>query len=198
MEVFGELDANKIIKQLENWGGICLSNFIPLRYRETLLSELKTRNWEQAEAVYGKFSTKQAFARVNTFHRDSSFFAFQFLLAQKLREKLGDMRQGALRSPLHFNDLVAQRYLPGTFGITPHMDGKRYINLIAIAVLEGEGDFYLCHNREGDGKHVISNKAGDLILMRAMGFLGEETRPFHGVGEIYSTRTTFTLRQEKT
>jgi hypothetical protein len=43
----------------------------------------------------------------------------------------------------------------------------------------------------------LPNAPGDLILLRAPGFMGSDVRPFHGVAEIAEQRTTFALRQQK-
>jgi hypothetical protein len=98
-------------------------------------------------------------------------------------------------SPLHFNSLSLQKYAQGSIGITPHRDGLRYINLICIFVIAGQGRFFVCADRSGQEAVEIEATPGNVILMRAPGFLGEDLRPFHFVSEISATRYSFGLRQ---
>lgn len=118
--------------------------------------------------------------------------AFQALLEQRLAEVV----PYPFATSLHFNAMVLQKYEKGALGITPHLDGKRYVNLVCIFVLEGEGKFYVCDNRAGDNPREIDATLGKVIFMRAPGFRGmENNRPFHFVTNISSDRYTLTLRQ---
>lgn len=98
---------------------------------------------------------------------------------------------------LVFNDLMLQRYSVGEVGITPHRDRTAYRNLVCLFVLEGKGRFYVCDDRTGSGAREIPHVAGDVLLMRAPGFLGSAERPFHFVRDIQSPRYVFGLRQER-
>jgi hypothetical protein len=98
---------------------------------------------------------------------------------------------------LEFNDLMLQRYSVGEVGITPHVDRTAYRNVVCLFVLEGQGRFYICDDRAGNGAREIPHVAGDVVLMRAPGFLGSEERPFHFVRDIRSPRYVFGLRHER-
>jgi len=80
------------------------------------------------------------------------------------------------------NLVIVQRFKPGTRGITPHLDGKRFVKLVAILTTKGGARFTVCKNRKGDVVDEWEAKAGSLILLRAPGFAGQEDgRPFHMV-----------------
>lgn len=119
--------------------------------------------------------------------------SFQELLNQALR----GVHLDPWETPLCFNSMVLQKYEPGSLGITPHRDGRRYINLICIFVLAGDGKFYVCADRSGRQSQEIPASAGDAILMKAPGFQGMPAcdRPFHYVTQIRTTRYTLGLRQ---
>ena len=87
------------------------------------------------------------------------------------------------------------RYETGSLGITPHRDGFKYKNLIGIFMIGGRGRFYVCSDRAGNDAREIDASPGNVILMKAPGFLGRKERPFHYVTDIQGTRYIFGLRQ---
>jgi len=95
-----------------------------------------------------------------------------------------------------FNTCTLARYPAGSIGITPHRDPLRYKNLICIFILEGNGKFFLCKDRSGQNPQEIAAPAGNVIFLRAPGFRGINTRPFHFVTGIHTMRYSFVLRQE--
>ncbi len=95
------------------------------------------------------------------------------------------------------NDLVMQRYPPGAHGITPHRDHVRYIGLVAIVQLSGDGRFCVCDDRPGNGARELPAGPGDAILMRAPGFAGRRDRPFHFLDDITAERYGFGMRCER-
>jgi hypothetical protein len=97
---------------------------------------------------------------------------------------------------LAFNSLVLQKYNKNSIGITPHRDHLKYINLICIFIIKGKGRFFVCSDREGHNAIEINSEPGNLIILRAPGFLGTKLRPFHYVTDINETRYTFGLRQK--
>jgi len=92
------------------------------------------------------------------------------------------------------NDLILQRYAPGSRGITPHRDHLRYRGLVLIVVLSGDGQFCVCTDRSGREAQSIAAAPGDLLLMRAPGFGESEIRPFHFLTAISRERLSFGLR----
>lgn len=113
-----------------------------------------------------------------------------------LNAALAQLEPSPLAAPLRLNDLVAQRYLPGSFGITAHRDHLRYVGLVALVVLNGSGRFCVCRDRTGADAHEIPAKPGDLLLMRAPGFQGRRDRPFHFLSDITALRYSIGLRQD--
>ncbi len=99
---------------------------------------------------------------------------------------------------LPLNDLVLQRYPPGARGITPHRDHVRYVGLVAIVQLSGDGHFGLCTDRGGADSRVLEAGPGDGILMRAPGFGGARHRPFHFLDGITVERYSLGMRCDRT
>ena len=99
---------------------------------------------------------------------------------------------------LPLNDLVLQRYPPGARGITPHRDHVRYVGLVVIVQMSGDGRFGLCNDRSGAGARVLDAGPGDGILMRAPGFSGAKHRPFHFLDGITVERYSLGMRSDKT
>ena len=99
---------------------------------------------------------------------------------------------------LPLNDLVLQRYPPGARGITPHRDHVRYVALVAIVQLSGDGRFGLCADRGGTNSRVLEAGPGDGILMRAPGFGGAAHRPFHFLDGITVERYSLGMRSDRT
>ena len=95
------------------------------------------------------------------------------------------------------NDLVLQRYPPGARGITPHRDHVRYVGLVVIVQLSGDGRFGLCEDRNGAGIRALAAGPGDGILMRAPGFTGATGRPFHFLDGITAERYSFGMRCDR-
>ena len=99
---------------------------------------------------------------------------------------------------LPLNDLVLQRYPPGARGITPHRDHVRYVGLVVIVQLSGDGRFGLCAERSGAGARPLTAGPGDGILMRAPGFAGAKDRPFHFLDRITVERYSLGMRCDRT
>ena len=72
-------------------------------------------------------------------------------------------------------------YVPGSIGITPHMDGKWYRRLVVVATVSGRAPFAICRSRDPDDvlERWVAGP-GDLVLMRGPGLAGtRDGRPFH-------------------
>lgn len=98
--------------------------------------------------------------------------------------------------PVTFNEAVIQYYRPCPCGISPHRDHIRYINLIGILIVDGEGDFHVCDDRAGNGARRIPAGPGDFLLMRGPGFDDSRYRPFHMLGAVRSDRLIVGYRQD--
>ena len=91
----------------------------------------------------------------------------------------------------------AERYAPGSRGITPHRDHLRYGGLVALVILSGDGRFCLCRDRCGSNAREIAAGPGDALLMRAPGLAGSSDRPFHFLDQITKERLSFGLRWDR-
>lgn len=115
---------------------------------------------------------------------------------QRLHRALALMPDPPLNTDFTINDIVCQEYRPGDLGITPHRDHVSYTGLIVLVVLGGRGRYFVCADRQGNGKREIAASAGWAILMPGPGFGDRTDRPFHMVGGITALRYSVGLRHD--
>lgn len=113
-----------------------------------------------------------------------------------LQRALQSLDPPAIATPFLLNDVVVQRYGPGSAGISPHRDHVRYVGLVALVLLAGDGVFSVCADRSAAGERQVAATPGDLILMRAPGLFGRMDRPFHRLRAITRSRITVGLRHD--
>jgi hypothetical protein len=91
------------------------------------------------------------------------------------------------------DEMAIHRYDAGAVGITPHRDQKRFWGMIAVATLDGEGEFTVCTDTDEVSLHA---QQGDIILMRGTGLYEADgdIRPLHGVA---GDRTSLVIRANK-
>jgi hypothetical protein len=79
------------------------------------------------------------------------------------------------------NEVGIAHYVPGSIGITPHLDGKWYRRLVVVATVYGRAGFAICGSRDpSDVLDRWTSVPGDLVLMRGPGLGGaRDGRPFH-------------------
>lgn len=96
------------------------------------------------------------------------------------------------------NEVSIQRYRPGSVGITPHRDQRRYAQLVAVITIAGSAPFTLCRNRGGDPIRTWQSEQGSLVLLRGPGLGGDpDGRPMHMVGGPTGTpRTSIGIRMD--
>jgi hypothetical protein len=165
--------------------------------RQRLLEEARTLPFIAAPAIVKPYGVRQRYAAVTAFPRGSGFRSLWEAFQELLDDRLARLPARPFATSLCFNGSALHRYPPGPLGISPHRDSARSVNLIAIFVLEGRGRFFICRDRDGRDAVDLPNASGDLILLRAPGFMGADVRRFHGVAEIAEQRTTFALRQHQ-
>ena len=166
-------------------------------FRLRLLAEAESYAYTPEEEFVGSGDklVRQQMGSFESFQPGSAYLELRDAFQAWLEERLQSLPQYPFSTPLRFNSLSLQKYEQGSIGITPHRDGLRYINLISIFVIGGKGRFFVCADRSGREAVEIDAAPGNLILMRAPGFLGEDIRPFHFVSEISRRRYSFGLRQ---
>ena len=141
----------------------------------------------------GERSVWQDFEICMTFPERSIFRDFARVLEVMTNQALALMPEPPL-AQVRYNDLAVQRYRPGSRGITPHRDHIRYQGLVALVILTGEARFYTCADRSGADAREIPSPPGCLLLMRAPGYAGAKTRPFHMLKDVASYRVSLGLR----
>jgi hypothetical protein len=156
--------------------------------------------WRPARPVVGAGERQvfQDFTLTQDFPEDSAYRAAAAAIAAALSEGARRLQPNPLPSDFCINDLILQRYAPGSRGITPHRDHLRYRGLVALVVVSGDGRFCLCADRNGTAAREIAARPGDLLLMRAPGLAGSTERPFHFLDRITAERLSFGLRWDTT
>jgi hypothetical protein len=94
------------------------------------------------------------------------------------------------------NEAGAARYVPGSVGVTAHMDGRWYRRLVAVFTVAGSARFEVRAAREGRVLERWSASAGSVTLMRGPGLAGvRDGRPYHAVhGPRRGVRWSLALR----
>lgn len=174
--------------------GACSIHVLPPEEVGPLLAEAGTFEFEQRDRLT-KTGVTQNFSGHDTFGPKSPFM----VLARDTATLLNSMFDRMISQPIEFNDYSLQKYPVSSpdeqYAISPHLDHKNCINLIAVYVLKGIAPFYICSDRSGADAVEICARPGDLILMRGTGFLNSTVRPYHCVGKVTQERLTFGLRQ---
>jgi len=79
------------------------------------------------------------------------------------------------------NEAGVAHYVPGSIGITPHMDGRWYRRIVVVITVYGRAPFAICGSR--DPEDVVDRwiaSPGDLVFLRGPGLSGgRDGRPFH-------------------
>ena len=127
---------------------------------------------------------------------DSPLHDLARALDRWIHTALAIMADPPIGRDLRFNDLMVQRYYPGSRGITPHRDHITYRNIVALVTLSGRARFFICADRSGRDQREIAMTPGNLILMRAPGFADREDRPFHLLNGVTETRVGLGFRHE--
>jgi dihydroneopterin aldolase len=182
------LDAEEIVGALKSVGAISLP-ILTGEYRRMLLQEAETSRFDKQPEVVG-------LAKV---HEDlSSTYAFRpGSLFSQLRDEFQRMLIGtsAFSTQLNLNEMSLQLYEKGSMGITPHMDQASRINLVCVFVLTGQARFALCDDRSGANPRDLDTSPGNVIIIRAPGFMGTTVRPMHFLSDVTERRIVFGLRQ---
>lgn len=167
-------------------------------YRMSLLREAQRYSYRPEAEVVGSGNriVRQQVGSFEDFPDDNPFILLKNFFQAFLNGCIADSGISLFQTPLSFTSLVLQKYETGSLGITPHRDHLRYINLVCIFVIGGWGRFYICADRSGKDATEIDASPGNVILLRAPGFLSSRDRPFHYITDIQETRYTFGLRQE--
>lgn len=100
-------------------------------------------------------------------------------------------------SPFVFNKYgLINRYPAGSIGMSPHVDHQSFVNMVAVFVIDGQGRFFVCDDIERNNSVEIDATPGNVILMRAPGFLPRDGQQWHYVTNITTERYVLSLRQK--
>jgi hypothetical protein len=193
------LDTASILKDLSSLGATSIK-LLDEDIRVALLKEARDYTYEPEDEIVGSGGrvVRQQLSSFEDFPKDSDYILLKNSFQDLLEERLARLGTYPFEMALGFNSMVLQRYEEGSIGITPHRDGLSYINLVCVFVIGGQGSFYVCSDRSGNDSIEIDASPGNVIFMRAPGFLGsEDNRPFHYVTDIREPRYTFGLRQKR-
>ena len=193
------LDTASILKDLSSLGATSI-RLLDEDFRVALLKEAQDYTYEPEDEIVGSGGrvVRQQLSSFEDFPEDSAYILLKNSFQDLLEERFAWLGTYPFEMALGFNSMVLQRYEEGSIGITPHRDGLSYINLVCVFVIGGQGSFYVCSDRSGNDSIEIDASPGNVIFMRAPGFLGsEDNRPFHYVTDIREPRYTFGLRQKR-
>jgi len=194
----GSVDLAEAVEALAEGGAVAVP-ILGEEFRASLLDAARASRFRLARTLVGKGErlVQQRMEVCDDFPDDSVFRTLTGEFQALWDDHLTRLPSSPFDGCLDFNDLMLQRYSVGEIGITPHVDRTTYRNIVCLFVLEGQGRFYICDDRAGNGAREIPHTAGDVLLMRAPGFCRSEERPFHFVRDIQSPRYVFGLRHER-
>lgn len=174
--------------------------FLDVASRDRILEDVRELPYRQARPIVGEGEriVRQDFDICMSIPEAHPLQTLLGSVGEALEVALSSIRPRPLAHPLRFNDLVVQRYKRGSSGISPHRDHARYVDLVALMPIGGDGRFYVCKSRDGAGAREVAAGPGDLILMRAPGLYGRTDRPFHGLRDISAERYSVGLRRDQT
>ena len=193
------LNIGRILEELSSVGATSV-RLLDEDFRVALLKEAQDYDYEPEDEIVGSGDrvVRQQVSSFDDFPEDSGYVLLKNSFQDLLEQRVAQLGINPFEAALGFNSMVLQRYEEGAIGITPHRDGLSFINLVCVVVIGGWGSFYVCSDRSGKDSIKIDASPGNVIFMRAPGFLGsEDERPFHYVTDIREPRYTFGLRQKR-
>ncbi len=192
MEFF-DFDAGYVVDHLGRIGGVSI-RVISFEVVEYLASAAQDSNFVKREELVMPSGVYQDVYGVDDLSENSLFHVFmdEWQRFVSLKTKgFGNL----FETPISFNDVAVQLYKAGSRGITPHLDDRKYINLICIFPLLGRGRFCICKDRKGENPVELDSSLGNVILMRGPGFRNSKQRPLHFISDIQGPRISLGIRQ---
>lgn len=190
-----EFDVQAMVDGLTNVGGFAfpiLEDGIRMYLADLALSYSYTKR----EEVVQQSGVRQDLSGFDDFDASSPFVAlrdaWQGLSSEKIA--LFESDRPLFTTPPVFNEMSLQKYEVGSTGITPHMDQKICINLICVVILCGNCRFCVCADKKGSNPHKLDARPGNMVMLRAPGFMGEQYRPHHFLTDIVGPRISFGMR----
>jgi hypothetical protein len=187
------LDWSTVLREVTEQGAAFVAQAVCQPFCHQLAAELAKGPYEPVEPVIGQVRQEAESFLVPVGHLERQYP----VLASLCHELVRQVHTHGVREWVP-NEVVIQRYQPGSVGITPHRDQRRYAQLVAVITVSGSAPFTLCRNREGDPIRTWQAEAGSLVLLRGPGLAGHpDGRPMHLVGGPISTpRTSIGIRMD--
>ena len=185
-----DLDWSTLLREVTAQGVAFAPRALPQPCRDELAAELAAGPYEPVEPVIGQVRQEAEFFEVEAgdMHR--------YPVLTRLFDQL--VRQVHAHGVPDWvpNEVAVQRYQPGSIGITPHRDQRRFARLVVVITVAGSAPFTLCRNRAGDPIRTWQAGEGSLVLLRGPGLAGEQDgRPMHHVGgPTHAPRTSIGIR----
>lgn len=195
-----DLDLSGALRGTMAIGAALVPDALDDTFRRRLLSEIEDGPFEPLPERTGRKGVRQQ-ADSFVVRADMGGYPLTRQLRDDLMSRLRQRSAPQSGLPAWLPDQASvQRYLPGSLGVSPHLDGKRFHYLVAVFTLEGAATFALCADRTGTVLHQWETLPASLVLMRGPRLAGsEDGRPLHTVrGPRQGRRTSLTYRMDST
>ncbi len=177
-----EFDLRPALDAVRRDGAAVVAQSLADPFRRRLQRELMEIPFEPAPMEIGPVRQETEVSVVRDLRGLPALAELVRDFAARVRSHGGEIRGLATYLP---NEVHLQRYRPGSFGITPHLDGKRYRRLVAFFTTRGRARFTVLRERAGEVLARTSIGAGSLVLLRAPGLGGvRDGRPFHAIAPL--------------
>ena len=188
-----DFDLHPALDAVRRDGAAVVPRALADPFRRRLQRELMELPLEPAPRAIGPVRQETEVCVVRDFTALPALTELVRKFAARVRSHGREIRGLATYTP---NEVHLQRYRPGSFGITPHLDGKRYRRLVAFFTTRGRARFSVLRERAGEVIAHVSIGPGSLVLLRAPGLAGvRDGRPFHAIAPLGSReRVSVALR----
>lgn len=191
------IDLKEALRQVKAQGYACIPGALHAPFDRRLQQEIETGPFAPMPAHVGQVQQEVEAYELRGVALDA------FPLVQELRAELGEAVRAQGKgikgiSAYEPNHVMVQRFKAGSIGITSHLDGRRFKQLVAVFTTKGAADLTILEGRRGDAEAEFPIKSGCLFLLRGPGFAGvEDGRRFHAIaGPKRGERFSVTLRMD--
>jgi hypothetical protein len=187
-----DLDWSTLLCEVTEQGAGFVARAFRQPFRDQLAAELAAGPYEPVEPVIGQVRQEAESFVVPAADMD------RYPVLTCLRDRLVQRIHAHGVPEWVPNEVAVQRYQPGSIGITPHRDQRRFALLVAVITVAGSAPFTLCRNRSGDPVRTWQADEGSLVLLRGPGLSSEQDgRPMHHVsGPTGTPRTSIGIRMD--
>ncbi|MGH3778061.1 MAG: hypothetical protein ACRDRR_20395 [Pseudonocardiaceae bacterium] len=187
-----DLDWSTLLREVTEQGAAFAARAVRRPFCDRLAAELRDGPYEPVEPLIGQVRQEAESFEVGVGELDR-----YPVLTSLCDELVVQVHQHGVPDWVP-NEVAVQRYPPGSVGITPHRDQRRYAQLVAVITVAGSAPFTLCRNRDGDPIRTWQADEGSLVLLRGPGLASDpDGRPMHLVGGPTGTpRTSIGIRMD--